>query len=98
MMCCCIPHRKAYRPHHLPFSKANFSERVNTLDNINPIAGQKPVISIPKKGNAADSYNNMLNSCEISMAGEKCAILEWLSPLKPREKQAVRMGRVTGFF
>ena len=38
----------------------------------------------------------MLKSCEISMAHEKFANLEWLSPLKPRERQAAGIGQVTG--
>ena len=37
----------------------------------------------------------MLNSSEISKADEKCAILEWLSPLN-RKNQAIRIGRVIG--
>ena len=42
-----------------------------------------------------DSYNNVWNNCAIS--DEKRHVLEWLSPMVPRERhQAVRDGRVDG--
>ena len=42
-----------------------------------------------------NSNNNVWNNCEIS--DEKRQILEWLSPMVPRERhQAVRDGRVDG--
>ena len=40
---------------------------------------------------------NVWNNCEISVSDEKRQILEWLSPMEPRERhQAVREGRVDG--
>jgi len=37
------------------------------------------------------------NYCNISVADEKRAILEWLSPLEPRERhQAIGMDRMPG--
>ena len=56
----------------------------------------KPAITINRNvGNVTDSYNNVWNNCEIS--DEKRQILEWLSPMAPRERhQAVREGRIDG--
>jgi len=66
------------------------------LDEMNPARGQNPVISINSNcGNIIDSYKTVWNNCEISVADEKRAILEWLSPLEPRERnQAIGMDRV----
>ena len=63
---------------------------------MNPIAGQKNVVSITTNtGNVTDSYNNVWNNCEI--ADKKRAVLEWLSPLEPRERhQAIGRDRVAG--
>jgi len=37
------------------------------------------------------------NYCDISVADEKRAIMEWLSPLEPRERhQAIGMDRMPG--
>ena len=48
-------------------------------------------------GNVTDSYRNVWNNCEISVSDEKRQILEWLSPLAPRERhQAVREARMDG--
>ena len=48
-------------------------------------------------GNVTDSYNNVWNNCDILASDEKRQILEWLSPMAPRERhQAVREGRVDG--
>ena len=59
-------------------------------------AYRKPPITINQNvGNVADSYNNVWNNCQIS--NEKREILEWLSPMTPRERhQAVREGRMDG--
>ena len=59
-------------------------------------AYRRPTIKINQNvGNVTDSYNNVWNHCEIS--DEKRQILEWLSPMAPRERhQAVREGRVDG--
>ena len=39
----------------------------------------------------------MWNRCDISVTDEKRAVLEWLSPLEPRERhQAIGVGRVAG--
>ena len=39
----------------------------------------------------------MLNNCDVSIADEKRAVLEWLSPLEPRERhQAIGMDRMPG--
>ena len=65
---------------------------------MNPIAGEKTVVSITtNNGNVIDSYNSVWNNCDISVADEKRAVLEWLSPLEPRERhQAIRVDRVAG--
>jgi len=65
---------------------------------MDPIARRNPVISITSNsGNVTDSYKNVWNNCEISVADEKRAVLEWLSPLEPRERhQAIGMDRVVG--
>jgi len=48
-------------------------------------------------GNVTDSYKNVWNNCVISVLDEKRQILEWLSPMVPRERhQAVRERRVEG--
>ena len=59
---------------------------------------QDLTITINKNvGNVTDSYKNVWNNCEISVSDEKRQILEWLSPMAPRERhQAVREGRVDG--
>ena len=59
-----------------------------------PTAGQNTFVSLTSHcGNVTDSYNN----CEISFANEKRILLEWLSPLEPRERhQAIGVGRVPG--
>jgi len=59
-------------------------------------AYQKPAITINQNfGNVTDSYNNVWNNCEIS--DERRHILEWLSPMAPRERhQAVSNGRMDG--
>ena len=97
-MSCRIPHPQTLSTtiprHHLPLLRTNFNEKTDILQEMNPIAGQKPVVSIISNcGNVTDSYNN----CEISIADEKRAVLEWLSPLEPRERhQAIGMDRVPG--
>ena len=80
------------------FLRTNFNEKTDTLHEMNPIAGQKPVVSIISHcGNVTDSYNNVWNNCDISIADEKRAVLEWLSPLESRERhQAIGMDRVAG--
>ena len=57
-----------------------------------------PAININQNvGNVTASHNNVWNNCEISVSDEKRQILEWLSPMEPRERhQAVREGRVDG--
>jgi len=65
---------------------------------MNSAACQKPAITINQNvGNVTNSYKNIWNNCEISVSDEKRQILEWLSPMAPRERhQAVREGRVEG--
>jgi len=60
-------------------------------------ADQKSPVTINQNvGNVKDSYN-VWNTYEISMSDEKRQILEWLSPMAPRERhRAVRDGRVDG--
>jgi len=49
---------------------------------MDPIARQDPVISITSHcGNVTGSYNYAWDDCDISIADEKRAVLEWLSPL-----------------
>ena len=61
-------------------------------------AHQKLTITINQNvGNVTDSYKNVWNNCEISVWDEKRQILDWLSPMAPRERhQAVRERRVEG--
>ena len=61
-------------------------------------AYQNPTIIINTNvGNATDSYKNVWNNCEISVSDEKRQILEWLSPLAPRERhRVVSEGRMDG--
>jgi len=48
-------------------------------------------------GNVTDSYKNVWNNCEMSVSDEKRQILEWLSPLAPRERhRAVGESRMDG--
>ena len=82
----------------LSFSITNFKTNTAMRDELDPIAHQNPVISITRNcGNITDSYNKVLNNCDISIADEKRAVLEWLSPLEPRERhQAIGMDRMPG--
>ena len=58
---------------------------------------QRPIINNQNVGNVTDSYNNVWNNYEISVSEEKRQILEWLSPISPRERhQAVSEDRVNG--
>jgi len=61
-------------------------------------AYQNPTITSNRNvGNVTDSYKNVWNNCEISVLDEKRQILEWLSPLAPRERhRAVSEGRMDG--
>jgi len=66
---------------------------------MDPIARQTPIVSITSNcGNVRNSHNNVWNNnWGISVADERRAVLEWLSPLEPRERhQAIGMGRVAG--
>ena len=67
-------------------------------DEMDPTASQNTVFSITRNcGNVTDSYKNVWNNCDISVADKQRAVLEWLSPLEPRERhQAIGMGRVAG--
>jgi len=60
-------------------------------------AYQKPTVTINSNvGNVIDSYKNVWNNCEI-VSDEKRQILEWLSPLAPRERhRAVSENRMDG--
>ena len=60
--------------------------------------GQGPASSIASNcGNVTGSYNNVWNNCNIAVADEKRAVLEWLSPLEPRERhQAIGIDRMLG--
>ena len=59
-------------------------------------AYQNPPITINRNvGNVTSSYNNVWNNCQIS--NERREILEWLSPMTPRERhQAVSEDRIGG--
>ena len=61
-------------------------------------ANKKPAITINQNvGNVTDSHNNVWNNCEISMSDEKRQVMEWLSPIAPRERhQAVSEDRMDG--
>ena len=62
------------------------------------VGHQNPAISITRNcGNVMGSYNNVLNNCDISVTDEKRAVLEWLSPLEPRERhQTIGIDRMPG--
>ena len=81
-----------------PLYTAPLLQKQITLDEMNSVAGQQPAILMNSNcGNVTDSYKNVWNNCDISIADEKRAILEWLSPLEPRERhQAIGMDRVPG--
>ena len=66
----------------------------DTQDTMGSAAYQNPVITVSGNvRNATEGYNNAWNNCKI----EKHQILEWLSPLAPRERhRAVSEGRVDG--
>ena len=85
-------------PPYLPFPRTNFNNKADRLDEMDPTARQDPVISITNNcGNVTDSYNQVWNNCDISIADEKRAVLEWLSPLEPRERhQVIGMDRIPG--
>ena len=72
--------------------------RNDRKDKMGSAASQPSTININENiGNVTDSYRNVWNNCEISVSDEKRHILEWLSPLAPRERhQAVREGRMDG--
>ena len=59
-------------------------------------AYQNSAITINQNvGNVTESYNSVWNNCQIS--DEKRQILEWLSPMTPRERhQAVSEDRMDG--
>jgi len=63
---------------------------------MDPVARQDPTLSITSNcGNVTGSYNKVWKNCDISIADEKRAVLEWLSPLEPRERhQAIGMDRM----
>ena len=80
---------------YLPFIRTNFGNKIDTLDEMNPTAGQNLGISI-NCGNVRNSNNNKWNYYNISV-DEKRAVLEWLSPLEPHERhQAIGMDRMPG--
>ena len=60
-------------------------------------AYQNPTTTINRNvGNVTGSFN-VWNNCEISVSDEKRQILEWLSPLAPRERhRAVSEDRMDG--
>jgi len=76
---------------------------ITTINNKSDIQGkmgsaayQQSAITINRNvGNVTESYNNVWNNCQIS--NEKREILEWLSPMAPRERhQAVSKDRMDG--
>jgi len=79
----------------LPFTSLNFNDKTDRQNEINPTSGPNPGISI-NCGNVNNS-NNVWNYYDISVTDGKRAVLEWLSPLEPRERhQAIGMDRVPG--
>ena len=102
-MCCSISTPARPIDYHtstpcLPFPRPNFNNKTDTLDEMNQIVLQEPLISITSNSrNVTDSHNNVWNNCDISVADEKRVILEWLSPLEPRERhQSIGMDRMPG--
>ena len=50
-------------------------------------AYKNPSITVNSNvGNVTDGYKTVWNNCEISGSDEKRQILEWLSPLAPRDR------------
>jgi len=103
-LCYLLPHRiyrlleyGQYLKHPAILPENRFQQESCFLDEMDPITRQKPVISINSdRGNAADSFRDVWN-CDIPVVDEKPAVLEWLSPLEPREKhQTIGMDRVAG--
>jgi len=106
-MCGCVlspPPSKSidYRYHTsitcLPFPRTHFNEKTDELEEMNSAAHQNPVISIASNsGSVADGYGGVWDDCGVSVRNEKRAVLEWLSPLEPRERhQAIGMNRMPG--
>ena len=81
-----------------PFPRTNFNSKTDTLDEMDQIPHQELAVSITNNcGNVTGSYNNVWNNCNIAVADEKRAVLEWLSPLKPRERhQAIGIDQIRG--
>ena len=105
LMCCSISTSLQsidYRYHTsitcLPLPRTHFNEKNEALKDMNSAAHQNPTISITSNcGNITDSCKNVWNNCDISIADEKSAVLEWLSPLEPRERhQTIGMNRMPG--
>ena len=65
---------------------------------MDPTAPRRPAISITNDcGNVRNYNHNVWNNCDISVADEKRAVLEWLSPLEPGERhQAIGRDRMPG--
>jgi len=65
---------------------------------MDPVARHDRIVSITSNcSNVTGSYNSVRNNCDISIADKKHALLEWLSPLEPRERhQAIGMDRMQG--
>jgi len=83
---------------YLTFPRPNFNNKTDTLDEMDRVARQGTTLSITSNcGNVTGSYNKVWKNCDISIADEKRAVLEWLSPLEPRERhQAIGMDRMPG--
>ena len=81
-----------------PFPTTHFNKKTDTLSKMNSFAHHNPVISITSNcGNVTDSYKNVWNNCDISVTDEKRSLLEWLSPLEPRERHhAIGVNRMPG--
>ena len=81
-----------------PTTAINSNKKSDIQSKMGSAAYQNPAIAINQNvGNVTDSYKNVWKNCQIWVPDEKRKILEWLSPMTPRERhQAVREGRVDG--
>jgi len=84
--------------HYPHLQTATLKRQNDKRDKMGSSAYQTPTVTINSNiGNVTDSYKNVWNNCEISVLDERRQILEWLSPMAPRERhRAVSEGWLDG--
>jgi len=94
----CASTPSAHRPPQERISTKPLSYIIQGEMNPTAAADQNPAPPISSSsGKVTDSSNLILNNRAISIADEKRSLLEWLSPLEPRERhQTIGMSRVAG--